>query len=541
MGADSRAIQMTWIYISDRFSTPQTWEVVTARISMEGISTRAYQAVSLSGSSIREEEMAVKLRRPILVGGVGLSLALWLWQSLHHSIVQWSEFGVLGAVAVGGGFWFWQQKTAKTINLSSQSLLVNREMVEKAISQTDTLINQLETEAENQEVITQLRQQLTKATVELDRKELNLAITGGKSVGKTSLLQMLSNYLPEVQQQINLKETPALFVTNTESEMAAQGLNLSSDLVLFVTAGDLTQTEFQSLQQLRATNQRIMLILNKQDQFLPTERATILQQLRTRMTWQLGAEDVVGIAANPAPVKVRKHQTDASVQEWIETQQPDVTELSSRLTQILATEGQQLVLGSAYRATVALQIEVKTQLNNVRCARALPVIEQYQWIAAAAAFANPVPALDLLATAAISGQLVVELGEIYQQKFSLLQAQTTAKTLGGLMLKLGLVELSTQTIGGILKSNAFTYIAGGAVQGVSAAYLTRIAGLSLIEYLEEQEYSDTAADKLFNFERLGQKLQMVFQQNQRTAFLPGFVKATVGRILPESSLSTPTS
>ncbi|MGC1395385.1 MAG: YcjF family protein, partial [Coleofasciculaceae cyanobacterium] len=235
------------------------------------------------------------------------------------------------------------------------------------------------------------------------------------------------------------------------------------------------------------------------------------------------------------------HQTDDSVQEWIETQKPDVTALSSRLTQILATEAQQLVWATALRATAALQKEVKTRLNNVRRDRALPVIEQYQWIAAAAAFANPVPALDLLATAAISGQLVVELGEIYQQKFSMPQAQTTAKSLGSLMLKLGLVELSTQAIGGILKSNAFTYIAGGAVQGVSAAYLTRLAGLSLIEYLEEQDYHDTATDKLFNLERLGQKLQMVFQQNQRTVFLQGFVKATVARILPESSLSTPAS
>jgi uncharacterized protein (DUF697 family) len=86
------------------------------------------------------------------------------------------------------------------------------------------------------------------------------------------------------------------------------------------------------------------------------------------------------------------------------------------------------------------------------------VIEQYQWIAAAAAFANPVPALDLLATAAISAQVVTDLGEIYQQKFSLQQAQAAAKTLGSLMLKLGLVELSTQTIGTILKGNAFTHI-----------------------------------------------------------------------------------
>jgi uncharacterized protein (DUF697 family) len=69
-------------------------------------------------------------------------------------------------------------------------------------------------------------------------------------------------------------------------------------------------------------------------------------------------------------------------------------------------------------------------LNQVRRDRALPIIEQYQWIAAAAAFANPVPALDLLATAAISAQVVSDLGAIYQQKFSLQQAQAAAKTWG---------------------------------------------------------------------------------------------------------------
>ncbi|HAG81482.1 MAG TPA: hypothetical protein DCL61_09985, partial [Cyanobacteria bacterium UBA12227] len=179
----------------------------------------------------------------------------------------------------------------------------------------------------------------------------------------------------------------------------------------------------------------------------------------------------------------------------------------------------------------ALKAEAKTVLNKARSDRALPIIEQYQWIAAATAFANPVPALDLLATAAISSQLVIELGEIYQQKFSLPQAQSSAKTLGSLILKLGLVELSTQTIGSILKSNAFTYVAGGVVQGVSAAYLTRLAGLSLIEYFQDQEIDkNTATDQPLNFERLTEKLQKVFQQNQRTALLQTFVQQALGRL-----------
>jgi hypothetical protein len=157
-------------------------------------------------------------------------------------------------------------------------------------------------------------------------------------------------------------------------------------------------------------------------------------------------------------------------------------------------------------------------------------VEQYQWIAAAAAFANPVPALDLLATAAINAQLVMELGAVYQQKFSLEQAQTVAGTMGSLMLKLGLVELSTKAISTVLKTNAVTFVAGGAVQGVSAAYLTRIAGCSLIEYFQQQEAIDSASG--LNLDKLGQTLQNVFQQNQQVAFLQGFVKQSLGRLLP---------
>lgn len=489
--------------------------------------------------------MAVKLQRPILVGGVGLSFSLWLLQSFHHSVGQLGEFGVLGAIALGAGLWLFQQQTSNNIELSSGGSPLDRATVEKAIAQTENLINQLETETSNPDASNPFRQQVAQLTTELDRQEVQLAVTGGKSVGKTSLIQALeSNWVPQQQQHLSWQETPALFGgtdTDVEAQTAAPEVVRRSDLVLFITAGDLTDTEFQALQQITAAKVRTILVFNKQDQYLPPERALVLQQLRQRMVGLLAAEDVVAIASSPAPVKVRQHQPDASVQEWIEQQAPDLTLLSERLSPILTQERQQLVWATTIRAAAALKAEVKTQLNQVRRDRALPVIEQYQWIAAAAAFANPVPALDLLATAAISAQVVTDLGEIYQQKFSFQQAQTAAKTLGSLMLKLGLVELSTQTIGGILKSNAFTYVAGGAVQGVSAAYLTRLAGLSLIEYFQEQEHSENAAaNQAFNFERLKQNLQKVFQQNQRTAFLQGFVKQAVGRLLPASVQPQPT-
>lgn len=478
--------------------------------------------------------MAVNLRRPILVGGIGLSFSLWLLQSFYDSAGTVGEFSVIGAIALGAGFWLFQKQTAKELHLPDVSQM-DRETVEKAIAQTEGTISQLEAEAENHPANAPLREKLAKITTEIDRQEMHLAVTGGKSVGKSTLIQVLeSNWVSQQPQKLGLQETPALFTATDPTSPPASRIGERSDLVLFVTNGDLTDPEYQTLQQLAASKQRAVLVLNKQDRYLPEERATVLQQLRQRMQGTLKAEDVVAIAASPSAIKVRQHQPDGSVREWMETPAPEMSAIASRLSQILAQESQQLVWATAWRAAYALKAEAKSALNEVRRDRALPVIEQYQWIAAATAFANPVPALDLLATAAINGQLVMDLGNLYQQKFSIQQAQAIAGTMGSLMLKLGLVELTTQTVGSVLKSNAITFVAGSAVQGVSAAYLTRLAGISLIEYFQAQEAATTAEGRPLNLDQLRETLQKVFQQNQRVAFLQGFVKQAVGRLVPES-------
>lgn len=483
--------------------------------------------------------MAVMLRRPVLVGGVGLSFALWLLQSLHHSVTQLGEISFLGAIAVGGILWSFQHR-AKDVQIQSNNSPLDRATVEKAIAQAEGTVNQLETEAEKHKASSQqLRERIVQLNTDLDRQELQIAITGGKAVGKTALVQVLSSWASQKQLPLNIKETATLF-TGTEAGLTAETAALSeaiaSDAVLFVTTGDLTEPEFQVLQQLATTNRNTVLVFNKQDQYLPEERATVLYSLQQRMQSLLGKDDVVMTAASPNAVKVRQHQSDGSVREWMEQPTPNTQQLTAQLTQILEQKGQQLVWATTMRAAVALKAEAKTLLNGVRRDRALPVIEQYQWIAAAAAFANPVPALDLLATAAINGQLVMELGAIYQQKLSIQQAQTAAGTLGSLMLKLGLVELSTQTIGGVLKSNTITFVAGGAVQGISAAYLTRLAGMSLVEYFQEQDAATTSeTGRPLNLDHLGQMLQRVFQQNQRASFWKSFVKQGVERLLSKST------
>ncbi|AUB40624.1 Protein of unknown function DUF697 [Nostoc flagelliforme CCNUN1] len=470
--------------------------------------------------------MVVKLQRPILVGGLGLSFSLWMLQSWHDSIVQVGEFGLLSALAVGGGLWLFQKNRPKDSLEQLDSMVVNRATVESAIAKTETVINQLAQEAENHTALETLRKQVAQLLLELDRQEIKVAVTGGKSVGKSTLIKVLKENV-ETPSFVSLEETAPLFREAGENSDAAVLAEVAkSDFVLFLTNGDLTDSEFQALQQLKAANQPTILVLNKQDQYLADENASILLSLKQRMQG-----NVVATAASPIPIKVRKHEADGSVQEWMEQPAPNIQQLRGQLGE-LVQQGQRLVWLTTMRKAGLLKAEAKNWLNGTRRDRATPIIEQYQWIAAAAAFANPVPALDILATAAINAQMVMDLGNIYQQKFSLEQAQTVAGTMGSLMLKLGLVELSTKAISTVLKSNAVTFVAGGVVQGVSAAYLTRVAGLSLVEYFQQQEIAIDSGTGL-NLENLRQTLQKVFQQNQQIGYLQGFVKQSMKRLLPE--------
>lgn len=471
--------------------------------------------------------MTLNLRRPILIGGIGLSAALWLLESFQHSASEMGENLLIGVLAASAGYWWWHRQSPKR-DLALPQPLASREAAEKAIATAQKAIDLLAAESPNSADPGSLKAQLEKLTAELDRQDLQITIAGGKAVGKTALIQVLNaNWTPQNSQKVSFQETAPLFANNHADP------KIAGDLVLFVTAGDITDSEFQTLSQLASAGQRVLLVWNKTDQYLPAQQSQVLQQLQQRMQGILKAEDIIAIASAPTAIKVRQHQADGTIQEKIENPTSQIQSLSARLTQILAAESKQLVWASAVRSAANVKLETKTLLDRFRRARSMPIIEQYQYIAAAAVFANPVAALDLLATTAISTQLVIDLGAIYQQKFSLDQAKTVAATLASQMLKLGLVELSTQTITGLLKSNAVTYIAGGAVQGISAAYFTRIAGLSLIEYFQSQELENSASNSL-NIDRLTKTLQAVFQQNQQVSFLQAFINQVASRLAPQT-------
>ncbi len=491
-----------------------------------------------------------RLTNRLTIASVGLGVvgSIWVMDTMTHVIGDWVPAIVLGS----GIAWGYSQITSRSRTALVARKPVTIDGVKMALIEAEQVVNQvaaelqtLSIEVQDQEMsarqVLALRSQLQDILVALKRDELRFAILGGKGVGKTSLAQWLNSHwlqgadFESVSHKLQLCDTPELFSPNEADQQTALKTALSSDLVLFVVQGDLMESELQLLQTLNRAYRRTVIVLNKQDQYLPKEQDEILTKIRDRVAGMILKEDVVMIATQPRPIKVRQHQDDGTVQEWIEEPEPQVATLTERLYSILMNDAQKLIMASSLGCAEALKVQARHKLNERRRAVAMPIVDRAQWVVAGTAFATPFPALDLLATAAINGQMVVELSNLYQQKFSIEQAKQIAKNMAEIMIKLGIVEVSTQAIASVLKTNALTYMAGGALQGVSGAYLTRIAGLALMEYWEEDSNlaSNLAATATagVRFDRLSTIVKSVFQQNQRTTFLQGFVTTAIDQIL----------
>ena len=87
--------------------------------------------------------MGWKLKRPILVGGVGLSFSLWMLESWHDKVMQFGEFSLLSLLALGGGLWLIKQNLPKRTEEQLDEMAIDRATVENTIAQSEIAINKL--------------------------------------------------------------------------------------------------------------------------------------------------------------------------------------------------------------------------------------------------------------------------------------------------------------------------------------------------------------------------------------------------------------
>jgi uncharacterized protein len=249
----------------------------------------------------------------------------------------------LGAIAVGGSYWWYNSRQAKPASVKSPVVEIDRAALDRAIHQVELVIDRLTIESPDLPQIEQLRQNLTRAEQHLTRIDRQIAVTGGQRVGKTSLIKLLTTEPVPCTTPLKYIETPALFTVSAESEEAqstAETIALNADLVIFVTNGDLTATEYKYIAHLHRSHQRVILLFNQADRYLPDERNTILQKLQSTVAGTLKPLDVTIASTAPAPMKVRHIHADGTASEQREIPPVEIASFTDRLTTILATESE---------------------------------------------------------------------------------------------------------------------------------------------------------------------------------------------------------
>ncbi|MEN9233195.1 MAG: YcjF family protein [Gloeomargarita sp. DG02_1_bins_92] len=196
-------------------------------------------------------------------------------------------------------------------------------------------------------------------------------------------------------------------------------------------------------------------------------------------------QPLLTVTLQPAAVLVRTMQAPGAWEESWEIPPPELGALTEWLRQRRQEPHWQ------YRAVVrrgkGFHCLIQNRRQAYRAQQAERVIHRYQVWAAVWAAVNPVPTLDMLATGAINAQMLVDLAQVYRRPLTLAQAQDMVQAWVPMLLQMGAVEWVTTLAGTWLKTHVVTYGLGGAVQALSAAYLTHLAGQSFVATLQAPE------------------------------------------------------
>ncbi len=483
-----------------------------------------------------------------------LALTLWLIDSLSRLYWQLSYSPLLGnllllllILLIGGliaAFVYYvlvlrkgEEKSRRQRQrvTSAQIPAVKSDAASTTLQAVRQQVAQIQDEVTRQALLSRTRE----IEANLARGEIQVVVFGTGSAGKTSLVnaimgrivgevnapmgttQVGETYclrLKGLERKILITDTPGILepgVAGTEREQLARALATEADLLLFVVDNDLRRSEYEPLRSLAEIGKRSLLVLNKTDLYTETDTEVILARLRERVRGFIATNDVVAIAANPQIAKL----------ETGETFQPeaDIIPLLRRMASILRAEGEDLVADNILLQSLRLGEEARKLIDSQRRRQADKIVERYQWIGAGVVSVTPLPVVDLLATAAVNAQMVVEIGRLYGCDLNMERGKELALSLGKTIAGLGIVKGAIELLSTALQLNVATFIVGRAVQGVTAAYLTRIAGKSFIEYFRhDQDWGDGGMTEV---------VQQQFQINRRDEFIKVFVQEAIAKVV----------
>ncbi|NJN57673.1 MAG: DUF697 domain-containing protein [Leptolyngbyaceae cyanobacterium SL_5_9] len=290
--------------------------------------------------------------------------------------------------------------------------------------------------------------------------------------------------------QVELIDTPGLDEIGGQARATlAREVAQQADLILFVIAGDMTRTEYRALMELQQAHKPLILVFNKTDLYPDRDRQTIYEKLQTlfassgdRYRPMLSPDDIVMVAADPAPVEVRVEWEDGRVTHEWEAPPPDVDELKQKLLDILHQDGKSLLAVNALRQARESEAAIAHKTLKLHQSEAEDLIWQFTRWKAIAIAVNPIMVLDVLGGAATDLVMIRSLARLYGLPMTRYEAGKLWNTIvwssGGLLLG----ELGSGLLLGAGKSGAAVASAFDSVSGFAAYTGAAIAQSSLAGY-----------------------------------------------------------
>ncbi|EAW33534.1 YcjF family protein [Lyngbya sp. PCC 8106] len=488
-----------------------------------------------------------------------LGLMIWLVTSISglYSQIAWSAhpifanlfllliFVLLGLLIFA--FFYYTglfKKTQKSRKRRAANLQVPVDKTEAAEESLKTIrqqVHKIQDEVARQAIINR-----TDEIEEfLSRGNIKVVIFGTGSAGKTSIVNALMGrmvgkvnapmgttevgetyhlQLKGLEREILITDTPGILEAGEAGShrgTLARTLATEADLLLFVVDNDLRQSEYQPLYSLAEIGKRSLLVFNKIDRYTEDDQNIILSRLEERVKTFISPEDIVRVAANPQGVIL-----DTGEQFKPE---PDIMPLIRQMAKVLRAEGEDLIADNILLQSQRLGEEARHLLDTQRRRQANKVVERFQWIGAGVIAVTPLPVVDLLATAAVNAQMVVEIGKIYGCELNLERGRELALSLAKTLASLGVVQGATQLVATALQFHFGTIVIGKGIQAVTAAYLTRIAGKSFIEYFrQDQDWGDGG---------MAEVVQRQFKLTRKDEFVKSFIQDAIARVIEPLNLN----
>jgi uncharacterized protein len=502
------------------------------------------------------EAIAMRLPRPLifLLGTVLiLGLIIWLTNSLLGLFQNLQGVSPLLAqiivglvvllllVLIGAFVYYFVVLPARTAKRDARRRMPPVIPEEKTAAATENLkalrqqLDQVQDEVSRQALISRSRE----IEQNLERGGLTIAVFGTGSAGKTSLINALVGRmvgevgatmgttttgathklkLKGVNREILIADTPGILEAGeagTDRERIARQLATEADLLLFVLDGDLRQSEFKPLVDLMAMGKRSIVVLNKIDLLTDDDLVIITTNLKDRLKGLVGKTDVIAVCANPSIVRL---DTGERIKPDV-----DIMPLIKHIAAIVRSEGDDLLADNILLQSQRLGDETRRVIDSQRRREAEKIVDRFQWIGAGVIAVTPLPVVDILATVAVNAQMVVEIGKIYGCEINLERGRELALSLAKTLVSLGVVKGAITIVTTALQLSIAGIIVGRAIQGVSAAYLTRIAGRSFIEYFrQDQDWGDGG---------IAAVVQQQFELERKDEFVKSFIKDAITKVV----------